>query len=310
MAFALRQAGPQGPVGLDLDGSYVAAAQVSGGRIVRTASAELDPDLVRDGEIVDPAGLSGALREFFKQTGLPRKVRLGVANQQIAVRSLELPTIEDERERSAAIRFQAQDLIAVPLEEAVFDYQVVGETAGDGHGARMRVVVVAARESMITRLADAVRAAGLKPAAIDLTAFALVRTLGSPSAAGDEARVYCHLAGVTNLAIAVGSTCLFTRPLSSPRDEAGTPAPAALAEEIRLSINYYMSQPEARAAGTVVLSGPGSAREGFDAEIGDLLGLPIEVAAPLGRLDAGDLPPEDDPRRYTVAAGLALGAAA
>ncbi len=35
-----------------------------------------------------------------------------------------------------------------------------------------------------------------------------------------SARVYCHLAGITNLAIALGSSCLFTRPLSTGRDEA------------------------------------------------------------------------------------------
>ena len=58
----------------------------------------------------------------------------------------------------------------------------------------------------------------------DLNAFALVRALGH-GAPDDGARVYCHLGGITNLAIAVGQSCLFTRPLatrpgeSSPRAE-------------------------------------------------------------------------------------------
>ena len=53
-------------------------------------------------------------------------MRLGVANQQIVVRLLELPRIEDEKQRDAAVRFQASEAIAMPLDEAVLDHQVAG----------------------------------------------------------------------------------------------------------------------------------------------------------------------------------------
>ena len=114
---------------------------------------------------------------------------------------------------------------------------------------------------MIEALLEAVKDAGLKPEGVDLDAFALVRTLAV--AAGDQpedsARVYCHLGGVTNLAIAVGSACLFTRPLSAVWDDED--AAARLADEIRLSIDYYMTQAQAKPVGEIVLSGPGSADE-------------------------------------------------
>ena len=76
---------------------------------------------------------------------------------------------------------------------------------------------MAARRSMIEGLLEAVKKAGLKPAGIDLDAFALVRVLadGGEPAADESARVYCHLGGVSNIAIAVGTTCLFTRPLAA-----------------------------------------------------------------------------------------------
>ncbi len=70
--------------------------------------------------------------------------------------------------------------------------------------------------------------------------------------------MYCHLAGVSNLAIAVGSTCFFTRPLSAVWDD--DDAGSQLADEIRLSIDYYMTQPQAKPVGEVVLSGPGLGR--------------------------------------------------
>jgi type IV pilus assembly protein PilM len=171
------------------------------------------------------------------------------------------------------------------------------------------VVVVAARESMISRIVEAVRGAGLRPEGIDLDAFALVRTLATESAAGsdDSARVFCHLGGVTNLAIAVGTACFFTRPLSAVWDD--DDAGAKLADEIRLSIDYYMTQGQAKPVGEVVLSGPGSVDEQLVESLGLHLGLPTTVAAPLGTLDPSALTGED-PHRLTVAAGLAMGAAA
>ena len=130
------------------------------------------------------------------------------------------------------------------------------------------------------------KAAGLKPESVDLDAFALVRTLAEPeSENGDElrpARVLCHLGGTTNLAIAAGSICFFTRALSTVWEADGGGSPGALAEEIRLSVDFYMAQPEARWVGEVVLSGPGRRRSG---------------ARRRARLDVGVLPVGAEPAR-------------
>jgi Tfp pilus assembly PilM family ATPase len=405
MALSFGKKAPSGSVGLDLDGGYAAAVQVSNGRVTRAASTALPHGVVREGEVVDEQALAAALKEFFKGAGLPRNVRLGVANQQIVVRQLELPRIEDADDRAAAIRFQAAEAIAMPLDEAVLDHQEVGQAISPEGAARDRLIVVAAREAMVSRLVGAVRAAGLRPEGVDLSAFALVRALAGAAPDEEKARVFCHLGGVTNLAVAVGRTCLFTRVLprsfgpradhfgqhalaaeaaasSAPQvpagpDPAAPPGPAggspepgaspesgtspdvptgaaapttgppdaqaagpqsplaseaptepvapdaatgaggdgeldvnALAEEIRLSIDFYMGQPEARWVGEVTLAGPGAAQEGIAEELAPLVGLPVSVARPLGELDADGLSPDEDPHRHTVAAGLALGAAA
>jgi type IV pilus assembly protein PilM len=308
--MSLRKNSSGSSVGLDIDGRYLAAAQVESGRVVRGVSLELPAGLVADGEVVNRDGLAEALKNFVAQTGLPKNVRLGVANQQIVVRVVELPRIEDEKQRDAAVRFQAAEAIAMPLDEAVLDHQIAGYTDAPDGTPRMQVVIVAARRSMIEGLLEAAKQAGLKPEGIDLDAFALVRTLAV--AAGevpeDSARVYCHLGGVSNLAIAVGSACYFTRPLSAVWDDED--AGARLADEIRLSIDYYMTQPQAMPVGEVVLSGPGSADEKLVESLGVHLGLPTMVAAPLGVLDRSALDSSEDPHRLTVAAGLAMGKAA
>jgi Tfp pilus assembly PilM family ATPase len=310
MALSLRKNSNDASVGLDIDGRYLAAAQVKDGRLVRAISAELPDGIVQDGEIADSERLAGVLKDFASEANLPRSVHLGVANQQIVVRVVELPRIEGQAEREAAVRFQAAEAIAMPLDDTVLDYQVAGyEEAPDGT-PRMQVVLVAARRRMIEQLVSAVKEAGLKAEGIDLDAFALVRTLVADGDGAEEenSRVYCHLGGVTNLAVAVGSTCFFARPLSAVWNDPD--ASSLLADEIRLSIDYYMAQPRAKQVGQIVLSGPGSSDEGLVQQLGIELGLPVEVAGPLGRLDSSALAPDEDPRRYTVAAGLSLGAAA
>ena len=325
MALTLGKKNPRGSVGLDLDGAFVAAVQAQDGRISRAASMELPSGVITDGEVADVERLTESLKTFFKENDLPTRVRLGVSNQQIVVRHLELPLIEEQAELAAAVRFQAAEAIAMPLDEAVLDYQVVGQATNAEGSPRLRVVVVAARQAMIERFVEGVRAAGLKPEGIDLNAFALVRALAKDEAAqaaatADEelgalpveplACVYCHLGGVTNLAVAVGTSCLFTRPLSTDWSDEGELVAAALAEEIRLSIDFYMAQPDARPVGEVQLSGPGSAIDGLAEELKSLIHLPVSVADPLGGLDANGALNGEDPHRHTVAAGLALGAAA
>jgi type IV pilus assembly protein PilM len=309
MKFSLPKHSSGGSVGLDIDGRYLAAAQVESGRVVRGASVDLPSGVIQDGEVADGDRLAEALKNFVTQAGLPKSVRLGVSNQQIVVRVVELPRIEDAKQRDAAVRFQAADAIAMPLDEAVLDHQVAGYTEAPDGSPRMQVVVVAARRSMIEGLLEAAKKAGLKPEGIDLDAFALVRMLATASAGelDDSARVYCHLGGVSNLAIAVGTACLFTRPLAAvwDEDEAG----ARLADEIRLSIDYYMTQGQARPVSEVVLSGPGSTDGELVEALGLHLGLPTTVAAPLGMLEGSSVG-DEDPHKLTVAAGLAMGEAA
>jgi type IV pilus assembly protein PilM len=197
-------------VGVDIEPGYVAAVQTKAGQVAveRAAGVRLAPEVVRDGEVTDVEALSATLRELFAEHKLDRRVRLGVANQRIVVRTLELPPISDAKQLTSAIRFQAQDHIPMPLDQAVLEHHSLGlvETAD---GPRTRVVLVAARRDMIERLLEAVRRAGLRAQGIDLAAFAMVRALHRPNRSATT--VYLSVGGLTNIAIASGKDVLFTR---------------------------------------------------------------------------------------------------
>ncbi len=88
------------------------------------------------------------------------------------------------------------------------------------------MVVVAARRDMVASFLEPIRRAGLEPVGVDLSAFGMIRALAGGEVQGDDAPptgraatvdrpqgavLYCNLGDVTNLAVARGRACLFTR---------------------------------------------------------------------------------------------------
>ncbi len=335
-------------VGLDIEPGHVAAAQVrvdgNGIGIERAACIPLAPGIVRDGEVVDVDALADALRELFHTSKLGRRVRIGIANQRIVVRTLDLPPMTNAKEIAAAVRFHAQDHIPMSLDQAVLEHQTLGlvETV---EGQRTRVVLVAARRDMIEHVLAAARQAGLRPEGIDLAAFAMIRALHRE---GEGATLYLSIGGMTNLALAEGTTCVFTRVVpggvetlaatlaerreltleharqwlthvglvAAPEELSGDPEIVSaaraillegvqrIADEVRNSLDYYRAQVGALAAARAVLTGPAVAVPGFVEALGVAIGLPLEAGAVRGH-DTGSYA-NIDASRLSVAAGLAV----
>jgi type IV pilus assembly protein PilM len=198
-------------VGLELDPGHLAAAEVHVNgtlSLERGAVAHLKPGILRDGDVTDAAALANAIRALFEEHDLPRRVRLGIANQRIVVRSLDLPVTADEKELFASARALAPDHIPMPIDEAVLDMQSLGPVATPA-GPRTRVVVVAVRREMVERITAAARQAGLTVEGIDLSAFGMLRALPAPEPG--NAILYVNAAGLVNVAVANPAGCLFTR---------------------------------------------------------------------------------------------------
>jgi type IV pilus assembly protein PilM len=170
---------------------------------------------MHDGQVADAAAVTHAIKELRKQVGLKTTtVALGVANQRVIVRQVDLPWMPpNELRRSLPI--QAQDFIPMPVDEAQLDFHLLGETSGDGSGRRARVLLVAASKDMIHSLVDAVRAAGLRPTSVDLASFAVLRSLITADhvgvgSAGAEAVVDIG-SSVTNIVVHQGGVPKFVR---------------------------------------------------------------------------------------------------
>jgi type IV pilus assembly protein PilM len=325
--------------GVSIDAGGIAVAQVeSNGSTGPTGFAlqPLRPGVFHEGEVIEADALSEALKSTFSEHKLSKRIRLGIGNQRVIVRTLRLPAIEDPKEMDAAIRFQAQEQIPMPLDQAVLQHQVVGGVpAEEGSPPQVDVVVIAARRDMITSFIEPIRRAGLEPEGIDLAAFGMIRALAGLAAPAvgpeqempapvEEAFLYCEVGDVLNLAVARGRACLFTRVSGTGMDgivgrlaseRAMTPELAVqwlhhvglegdleqiegdpelvaatrgvlrdgvanLADELRLSLDYYRALDSAVPVAGVFLCGGGSAIQGLAAAIEETLRLPVHSQRP------------------------------
>lgn len=319
--------GARPPVGLDIGTSAVRVAYVSAGRAGRALQAfgqvALPQGAVVDGEIRDQGAVSEAIAQLFKRAKMPsKKAVIGVANQRVIVRQLDLPQLAEKDLRSS-LRYQVADQIPMPVDEAELDFQIVGAYQTEDGEAMMRVLLVAAGREMVESFVAAVAAAGLEPAGVDLTPFAVARAVsgaarGEVGIAGAEAVVDVG-AGVTNIVVHVGGEPRFVRILLIGGDEVtqalsaemglsfeeaealkldlgrGVTNPEAqnilersvgqLVEEIRGSLDYYLSQDDSEAVSQVVITGGGSLTRGLLPRLEQILRLPVRVGAPLAELN-------------------------
>jgi type IV pilus assembly protein PilM len=211
-------------VGLDIGTDHVRLAQVKPQgatfSLQKYATVGVPMGAVVEGEIVDSAAVAASIKEVLRATGLRGvNAAIGVSNQKVVVRLIDLPYME-HAELEGAIQYQAQDYIPIPVEDAILDFQIIGDymTTADEH--MMEVLLVAAQRDMIGNAVQAVEQAGLKLQMIDVTSFAIVRgllgvqqsVLPDDSEAAGEATGIIHMsAGLTNIAVVEKGVPRFTR---------------------------------------------------------------------------------------------------
>ncbi|MGH2754382.1 MAG: type IV pilus assembly protein PilM [Actinomycetota bacterium] len=315
--------GARGIVGLDIGSSAVRGALVASGRsglsLQRFGQVPLPEDAVVDGEIRDEGLVSEAIAQLWKRAkfGTKRAV-IGVANQRVIVRQVDLPFLEEKDFRSS-LRFQVADHIPMPVDDAELDFEVLEDFHTPNGDHMMKVLLVAAATEMVEAFVSSVSGGGVETVGVDLTPFAVARAV-SPVARGETgipgAQAVVDVgAGVTNIVVHVGGEPRFVRillvggddvtetlsnELGVPTDEAeaikmdlsvGAGSQQAeqivntrvrsLVEEIRGSIDYYSSQDESQPVNSVLMTGGGSLVSELVHRLEQTLRTEVRQAAPL-----------------------------
>jgi len=205
-------------IGLDIGTSGVRAAELSFGKhgiaLQKFGQVALPDGAVRDGEVIAPDIVAGAIKQLWEHTKFgDKKVIVGVANQKVIVRQVDLPW-QPEAELRENLAYQVQDTIPMPVEHAVLDFYAMEEVVGEGGARMVRGLLVAASRDMVQAQLDAVKGAGLTPVMVDLTAFAVLRSLGDVDELGLGGQMEALVdvgARVTNIVIHEGGVPRFVR---------------------------------------------------------------------------------------------------
>jgi type IV pilus assembly protein PilM len=212
----------KGRIGLDIGSTAVRAVEIAGSdppTVVKAAQVPLPAGAVENGEVKEPTVVTDALRELWERGGFKAKrVFMGVGNQRVVVREIALPLLP-EKELRASLGFQVQEFIPMAVDEAVLDYDPIGEFQQDDR-TMLRMLLVAAQRSMVETVVAAATGAKLEPVGLDLVPFALVRSVGTTGVGmdleedGDEAVIDIG-AHVTNIVVHARGTVRFVRILPS-----------------------------------------------------------------------------------------------
>ncbi|MDX6266239.1 MAG: type pilus assembly protein PilM [Frankiales bacterium] len=205
-------------VGLDIGSSGVRAAELTlskgAATLERFGQVALAPGAVRDGEVVDVDAVAGAIKQLWAQAKFStKKVVIGVANQRVVVRQVDLPWLPTAELRKA-LAFQVQDYVPMPVEQAILDFHPLEEFQNESGNRMLRVLLVAAARDMVGSALEAVQAAGLTPQSVDLNSFAVLRSLASTDDVTGSAEAEALVdvgANVTNIVVHQNGVPRFVR---------------------------------------------------------------------------------------------------
>jgi type IV pilus assembly protein PilM len=270
---------PKGRIGLDIGSTAVRAAELSLGdnpSVIRVAQVPLPAGAVDNGEVREPEAVSEALHQLWDAGGFKtRKVWLGVGNQRVVVREISLPYLP-EKELRSSLGFQVQEFIPMSVDDAVLDFDTMGEFEAEGR-KMVSILLVAAQRTMVDKVVQAALGAKIEPVGLDLIPFALVRAVGTSDAGmdleqtGDEAIVDIG-AHVTNIVVHARGETRFVRILPS----GGRDITLAISHSLGIDDEIAERLKRGEDVGQIEMGAPESV--GGDADVGPETagGAPIE----------------------------------
>ena len=318
-------------IGLDIGSSAVRAVELglerNQYRLRRFGQVGLPPGVVVDGEVVNPIVVGQALRKLWTEGSFSsNKVVLGVSGHRLIVRQAEVPALNEEDLRSS-LRFDAQELIPIPMEDASFDFRILDQKqdADENGRSTMRILIVAAHREMLRAHLSALKEADLEAIAIDASPLALMRVV-PPSGpdAGVEALVSIG-AELTTIAVRQSGVPGFIRslgiggakltagianamhvepavaemlkrggaPAGSPQVAQARKAIARdlrdVGEDVRATIDFFVSQSDGARVERLLVTGGAAMTEGLAEELAGDLDVDIRRIDPFALLTLGDI---------------------
>jgi type IV pilus assembly protein PilM len=292
-----------------------------GFRVSAFGSEPIPPDSIVDGAIIDGGAVGEAIKRLFQNKAFKTKeVAASLSGNAVIVKKISLPVMT-EAELSESIYWEAEQYIPFDIQDVNLDYQILDPGTGPDAKGTMEVMLVAAKKEKIADYTGVISQAGRTPVIVDVDAFALQNAFEANYGAAAGAVVVLMNVGASaiNINILSGDQSLFTRDISIggnayteavqkelnlPFEQAEVakkgepieglsfddvrPVLHAMTENVLLEIQKTFDFFKATAASDridrVLLSGGGSAVDGFAAALEERFGAPVEMFDPFKKV--------------------------
>jgi type IV pilus assembly protein PilM len=332
--------------GLDIGSEILKMAQVEKrgkkNRLVAIASASSPPRGLLSEAETDLTTLAQAIKKLRDEAKIKtRNVVVALPEDKVFSKVVTFPKLS-EKELKAAIKWEAEQYVPIPLEEVTLDHQVLGMSR-QGSIDKMEVFLVAAPKRLIDKLIRVLTVAGLEPISLETEILALTRGLTTPAM---EACLLVDLgARASDMAVVEKGQLVFTRSIPTGGEAltravaGGLELESAQAEEYKKAygvdpqklegkisavlgpifdsvvvemekvIQFYQSSKQ-KTVKRVILSGGTASLPGLVPHLAQKLGLEIQIADPFAGLEKSDeilkkIPAGTAPL-YSTVVGLAL----
>jgi type IV pilus assembly protein PilM len=109
-----------------------------------------------------------AIRDIMREQGIkPAPLLMTISGQSVFPRFVKLPPVAQDKIKQI-VQYEAEQNVPFPIDEVVWDYQLIG-----GEDGEMNVMLVAVKVDTVQRLTDCVQAADLEPEVVDVAPMAL-----------------------------------------------------------------------------------------------------------------------------------------
>ena len=137
--------------------------------VTHFAMADLPPEAIVDGEIMDRELVIEAIQEAAQKAGIPDEpVASAVSGRAVIVKKIVMDKMSEADAREA-IYWEAEQHVPFDIDDITLDFQILQEDIG---ADQMELLLVAAKKDMILGHAELIRDAGFQPLVIDVASFA------------------------------------------------------------------------------------------------------------------------------------------
>ena len=203
-------------VGLDIGSGSLKLAEVlttsSGHVLNRFLQLPLPKGIISEGMVNDSRALSAKIKELFWNSGCRGKgVVTALSGNAVVVKKVTFAQMEDAELRDL-IRDEAGKYLPFDnMDDVNYDFQILGDNEYNPN--QMDVIIVAAKKDIVDTYVEAITAAGLTVAIMDVDSFAL-ETMYEANYEYEENDIAVIVrigADLTNINVIKGSMSIFTR---------------------------------------------------------------------------------------------------